>query len=95
MRLTISVFFCILSVGCNQQPGYTHEPNELTAEDRRQIQIVQESPLGQPALMREIVSGMVTNDAPLADCHWWVSKVINRDGVKDEKGLLPFYYRVT
>jgi len=82
-------------VGCNQQSGYTHEPNELTVEDRRQIRIVQQSPLGKPALMREIVGGMVTNDTPLGDCEWWVSKVINRDGVKDEKGLLPFSYRVT
>jgi hypothetical protein len=56
---------------------------------------VQASPLGKPALMREIVSGMVTNDDPLGNCDWWVSKVINRDGVQNKMGLYPFYYRVT
>jgi hypothetical protein len=56
---------------------------------------VQASPLGKPALMREIVSGMVTNDDPLGNCDWWVSKVINRDGVQNKMGLYPFYDRVT
>jgi hypothetical protein len=72
-----------------------HSPKELTAEDRHQIGIVQESPLGKPALMREIVDGMVTGDAPLDACSYWVTKVIDRRGIKDKKGLYPFHYRVT
>lgn len=95
MRLTLSIFVCLLTVACSRQEGYTHKPNELTPEDRRQIRIVQSSPLGKPALMREIVNGMVMTDAPLGDCSYWVSKVIERNGVKDQKGTYPFHYRVT
>src|SRR5258708_32711966 len=74
---------------------YTHNPKEPTPEDRRQVARVQESPLGKPALMREIVSGMVTGEAPLDDCSYWVSKVIDRNRIKDERGEYPFHYRVT
>jgi hypothetical protein len=45
--------------------------------------------------MREIVNGMVTGDDPLDDCDYWVSKVIDHDGVKDGKGKYPFHYTVT
>lgn len=94
-RFTIGILACLLAVGCGRQEGYTHNPKELTAEDRRQIGIVQDSPLGKPALMREVVNGMVTGDAPLRDCSYWVSKVIDRNRIKDRKGLYPFHYRVT
>ncbi len=95
MRLIISILVCLFTVGCSRQEGYTHKPKDLTPEDRRQIRIVQDSPLGKPALMREIVNGMVTGEAPLDDCSYWVSKVIDRNHIKDEKGKYPFHYRVT
>jgi hypothetical protein len=94
-RFTIVTLACLLTVACSRQDGYMHSPKELTAEDRRQIGIVQGSPLGKPALMREVVDGMVTGDEPLDACRYWVSKVIDRRGIKDKKELYPFHYRVT
>jgi hypothetical protein len=93
---TICILSCVFTVACSRQEGYAHAGKELTAEDRRQIRIVEESPLGKLVLMREIVDGMVSGEEPLSECNYWVSKVIERErGIKDSKGLYPFHYSVT
>ena len=84
----------MLTLSCGRQDGYVHDPSELTMEDRHQIQTVRASPLGKPALMREVVNGMVSEDSQLGDCEYWVTKIIDGDKIKNRKGLYPFHYQV-
>ena len=92
MRLTpLLLVSCIALAGCNRDMGYQgHDAKHFNAEDRRAIEMVENSPLGIRTVMRQIVDQRVLDwdDAPLDKCEYSVSKMIERDP-------LPVRYEVT
>jgi hypothetical protein len=88
------ILLAVVFSACDRQSGYWHGAHDLTAEDLRQIHVVQQSPLGKPALMREIVDASGEPTESLGDCEFSVSKVVEYDRPKDRFGRYPWHYVV-
>lgn len=100
LRTTLGLFLCLVLIGCgSRQEGYVHGPNQFTDADKFAVHVVEQSPLGDPAVLRKVVDGLVSgtgaqNGDRMEKCEYTVQKVIERHATKNSDGRYPEVFRV-